>query len=471
MNVVTRFAPSPTGFLHIGGARTALFNWLYARHTGGQFRLRIEDTDRARSTEEAKRAILDGLTWLELDWDGEVVFQSSRMTRHAEVATELLAAGHAYRCYCTPQELAEMRENARAEGRQPRYDGRCRDRDPATTSADVAPAIRIKAPRQGETVIDDAVQGTVRVGNEQLDDMIMLRADGTPTYMLSVVVDDHDMGVTHVIRGDDHLTNAFRQNLIYRGLGWTPPVFAHIPLIHGADGAKLSKRHGALGVDAYRDMGFLPEALRNYLLRLGWSHGDDEIIGTEQAIAWFDLPGINKGAARFDMAKLSNLNGHYMRAAESARLVALVVPFLQRAIGHAISASHQSRLITAMESLKKRARTLVELADLAIFYVRERPLPMEPKAAALLDAEGRGMLTALAERMRGIEPWTADACEAAVRGYADEAGIKLGMVAQPLRAALTGRTASPGLFEVMEVLGKDETLGRIGDVAAAVGAV
>ena len=471
MTVVTRFAPSPTGFLHIGGARTALFNWLYARHTGGQFRLRIEDTDRARSTEEAKRAILDGLTWLELDWDGEVVFQSSRMTRHAEVATELLAAGHAYRCYCTPQELAEMRENARAEGRQPRYDGRCRDRDPATTSADVAPAIRIKAPRQGETVIDDAVQGTVRVGNEQLDDMIMLRADGTPTYMLSVVVDDHDMGVTHVIRGDDHLTNAFRQNLIYRGLGWTPPVFAHIPLIHGADGAKLSKRHGALGVDAYRDMGFLPEALRNYLLRLGWSHGDDEIIGTEQAIAWFDLPGINKGAARFDMAKLSNLNGHYMRAAESARLVALVVPFLQRAIGHAISASHQSRLITAMESLKKRARTLVELADLAIFYVRERPLPMEPKAAALLDAEGRGMLTALAERMRGIEPWTADACEAAVRGYADEAGIKLGMVAQPLRAALTGRTASPGLFEVMEVLGKDETLGRIGDVAAAVGAV
>jgi len=390
MRVVTRFAPSPTGFLHIGGARTALFNWLYARHharhgDGGTFLLRIEDTDRARSTPEAVRAILDGLTWLGLHWDGEAISQVARASRHATAARQLLIEGKAYHCYCTPEELAAMREQARKEGNPMRYDGRWRNRDPKEAPAGVKPVIRLKAPEDSETVIEDLVQGTVRVANDQLDDMVLLRADGTPTYMFAVVVDDHDMGITHVIRGDDHLTNAFRQFQLYRAFGWEPPAFAHIPLIHGPDGAKLSKRHGALGVEAYRDMGFLPEAVRNYLLRLGWSHGDDEIISDDQAIAWFDIKDVGRSAARFDMAKLTNLNGHYLRQTDDARLVELILPRLQATLGGGLAADATARLMRGMAGLKERAKTLVELAENAAFYVRTRPLALSPKASQILD--------------------------------------------------------------------------------------
>ena len=465
MTVVTRFAPSPTGYLHVGGARTALFNWLYSRHCGGRFLLRVEDTDRARSTEAAKAAILDGLRWLGLDWDGDVVYQSEHANRHAALARDLLAGGKAYHCYCTPEELSEMRAQARAEGRPPRYDGRWRDRDPAEAPDDVPPVVRFRAPRDGETVIDDRVQGTVRIANDQLDDMVLLRADGTPTYMLSVVVDDHDMGVTHVIRGDDHLTNAFRQTRLFQALGWEAPIFAHIPLIHGPDGAKLSKRHGALGVAAYRDeLGILPEALANYLLRLGWGHGDDEIIAMTEAIAWFDLPAINKAAARFDMAKLTNLNGHYMRAADDARLCDLIAPRLEKTCGSALDSALRARLLRGMPGLKERAKTIVELADNALFYVQPRPLPLDQKAAKLLDADARVRLGRLASRLADTRDWSADELERVVREFAEAEGLKLGKVAQPLRAALTGRTTSPGLFDVLAVLGREEALGRIADV-------
>jgi glutamyl-tRNA synthetase len=462
MSVVVRFAPSPTGFLHIGGARTALFNWLYARHTGGKFLLRIEDTDRVRSTDAAKAAILHGLRWLELDWDGDVLYQSARAARHAEVALELLAKGRAYRCFCTPEELAERREKARAEGRPLSYDRKCRDRKdvPGGTPS----AIRLKAPLEGETVIDDLVQGVVRVGNEQLDDMILLRADGTPVYMLSVVVDDHDTGVTHVIRGDDHLTNAFRQTQLYRGMDWTAPAFAHIPLIHGPDGAKLSKRHGALGVEAYIEMGYLPEAMRNYLMRLGWAHGDDEIISTEQAIAWFDIGDVGRSPARFDFAKLDSLNSHYLRQAHNARLVALVRPFLAKVMGSAPDAAGEARLLRGMDGLKQRARTLADLAASAALYVRPRPISIDAKAAAILNADARARLGRLALRLAFLDAWNQAALEAAVRAFAECEGAKLGDVAQPLRAALTGSTVSPGIFEVMETLESAEVLGRINDI-------
>src|SRR3954469_8627861 len=363
MTVVTRFAPSPTGFLHIGGARTALFNWLFARHHGGTFLLRIEDTDRARSTDAAVEAIVDGLRWLELTWDGDAVSQFQRRDRHAEVAHQMMAAGHAYRCYASPEELEAMRAAQKAAGQPMRYDGRWRDRDPGEAPAGISPVIRLKAPQEGETVLADHVQGEVRVQNAQLDDMVLLRADGTPTYMLSVVVDDHDMNVTHVIRGDDHLTNTFRQIQIYRAMGWDLPEFAHIPLIHGADGAKLSKRHGALGVDAYRDMGYLPEALRNYLLRLGWGHGDNEIISTEQAIEWFDLSGVGRSASRFDMVKLTNLNANYLRETADAELLALVAERLETQFGRPLSEVESGRLLKAMPGLKPRAKTIVELAE------------------------------------------------------------------------------------------------------------
>jgi glutamyl-tRNA synthetase len=477
MSVVTRFAPSPTGFLHIGGARTALFNWLFARHHGGRYLLRIEDTDRVRSTEAAIQAILDGLGWLGLLGDELPVFQSQRQARHAEVARELRARGAAYHCYCTPEELQEMREKARAEGRSTTYDGRWRDRDPAEAPPGVLPVIRIKAPRAGETVIADRVQGEVRFDNAQLDDMVLLRSDGTPTYMLSVVVDDHDMGVTHIIRGDDHLVNAARQTQLYRALGWAVPEFAHIPLIHGPDGAKLSKRHGALGVDAYREMGFLPEALRNYLLRLGWSHGDDEIISTEQAIAWFDLDAVGKGAARFDLARLTNLNAHYLRATDDRMLARLIAPRLEAGgfpdsqgqppksarSGKRIDAAALARLEAGMAGLKLRASTLVELAASATFYVAARPLALTEPAARLLDGDGRGRLADLMPTLRGASAWEEAALEQLIRGHAKTQGIKLSQVAQPLRAALTGSTASPGIFEVMAVLGREETLARIAD--------
>ncbi|MGE5476728.1 MAG: glutamate--tRNA ligase [Bacteroidales bacterium] len=464
MSVVTRFAPSPTGFLHIGGARTALFNWLFARHHGGQFLLRIEDTDRARSTQQAVDAIFDGIKWLGLDWDGEAVFQFARMDRHAEVARQLVAEGKAYYCYCSPEELEKIREQQRAEGKPMRYPGIWRDRDPAEAPAGAKPVVRLKAPQDGDTVIHDLVQGEVRVANAQLDDMVLLRADGTPTYMLSVVVDDHDMGITHVIRGDDHLTNAFRQYQLYKACGWDVPQFAHIPLIHGPDGAKLSKRHGALGAEAYRDMGFLPEAMRNYLLRLGWGHGDDEIIPTEQAIEWFDLAGVGRSPSRFDMTKLTNLNGHYLRQADDARLVELILPQVEAKVGHAVDAEGKRRLNAGMAGMKERAKTLVELTDSALFYVRRRPLALDEKAAkALEDAEVRALLQEYVQSVSGAE-WTKLVLEEAARVFAEGRGQKLGKVAQPLRAALTGSSVSPPIFEVMEVLGRDEAVARIGDI-------
>jgi glutamyl-tRNA synthetase len=470
MSVVVRFAPSPTGFLHIGGARTALFNWLYAKHHGGRFLLRIEDTDRQRSTKEAVDAIIDGLQWLELRWDGEIVMQSSRVERHAAVARDLLASGNAYNCYCTPEELEAMRAKARAEGRSKLYDGTWRDRDPGEAPPGVKPAIRLRAPQTGETIVADHVQGTVRIANEQLDDLIILRSDGTPTYNFSVVVDDHDMGITHVIRGDDHLNNAFRQIQIYRALGWSVPEFAHVPLIHGPDGAKLSKRHGALGVDAYREMGYLPEALRNYLLRLGWSHGDDEIISTEQAITWFNIDAVGRAAARFDFAKLANLNGHYIREADDARLLGLVVPRLERTLSRTLEDVERARLRAALPGLKPRAKTLVELADHARFYVEKRPLRLDEKAHAALTAEGRSLIAALAPVL-GVLAWQAPTLEEAVRSFAEHRRVKLGAVAQPLRAALVGTLASPPIFEVMAVLGREETLARLSDVAPAQSAV
>jgi glutamyl-tRNA synthetase len=461
MTVVTRFAPSPTGYLHIGGVRTALFNWLYARHHGGQFRLRIEDTDRKRSTEDAVSKIFAGLDWLELDFDGEPVFQSQNAARHSAVAGQLLADGKAYRCYCTPEELAEMRETARAQGRTRLYDRRWRDRDPAEAPQAVAPSVRVKMPVAGETEITDLVQGEVKVANDNLDDFIILRPDGTPTYMLAVVVDDHDMGVTHIIRGDDHLNNAFRQYHVYQALGWEIPAFAHIPLIHGSDGAKLSKRHGALGVDAYDDMGILPAAMRNYLLRLGWSHGDDEIISTEQAITWFDLAAVGRSPARFDLEKLTSLNAHYIRESDDNELVDQILPRIEQVLGAPVAEAARNRLCAGVDGLKQRANTLNELAENALFYCRELPLPLTEKAAKLLTPEARENLASLAIDLEKTTSSDKEALEACVRDFADSHGIKLGQIAQPLRAALTGSTVSPGIFEVMEALGRDETLARI----------
>ncbi|MBB3808447.1 glutamate--tRNA ligase [Pseudochelatococcus contaminans] len=466
--VVTRFAPSPTGFLHIGGARTALFNWLYARRHNGKMLLRIEDTDRERSTEAAVEAIFDGLRWLGLDWDGDATRQFARAERHAEVAHTLLAQGRAYHCYATPEELETMREQARAEGRPMRYDGRWRDRDPSEAPAGVRPVVRLKAPQEGETVIDDEVQGRVTWRNENLDDLVLLRSDGTPTYMLAVVVDDHDMGVTHVIRGDDHLTNAARQKHIYEALGWEVPVMAHIPLIHGPDGAKLSKRHGALGVDAYRSLGYLPEALRNYLVRLGWAHGDQEIFSTEEMIAAFSLSSIGRSPARFDFAKLENLNGHYMRAAPDADLVAAVEAILPeigpaRGLPDKLNEKTREQLTAAMPGLKERAKTLVELVESAYFIFGQRPLALDEKALSLLGNGGRERLRIVADKLAALTEWSAQTTEAAVREAAVEAEVKLGQVAQPLRAALTGRATSPGLFDVLAVLGREESLARLND--------
>ena len=460
--VVTRFAPSPTGFLHIGGARTALFNYLFARHHGGEFRLRIEDTDRARSTEPAIAAILDGLTWLDFEWDGDVVYQFARAARHAEVAHALLENGHAYRCYATAEELEEMRAAQRAAKAPMRYDGRWRDR---TDWPEGAPhVIRMKAPREGSVTIDDLVQGPVTVANAELDDMVLLRSDGTPTYMLAVVVDDHDMGVTHVIRGDDHLNNAFRQLALIRAMGWPEPQYAHIPLIHGADGAKLSKRHGALGVDAYRDeMGMLPEAVENYLLRLGWGHGDDEFISRAQAIEWFDLSGVGRGPARFDMKKLESVNGHYMRAADDARLMTLIEPRVATGIGRALTDSDRDILQRSMAELKKRAANLNHLAAGSLFYLRTRPIPMDDGATKLLASATPGVLDGARGVLAGVNDWTVPVLEQAARDFAEAASLKLGHVAQPLRAAVTGSSQSPGLFEVMAMLGRDEILGRIDD--------
>jgi len=468
--VVTRFAPSPTGFLHIGGARTALFNWLYARRFGGKMLLRVEDTDRARSTQAAIEAILDGLTWLGIKWDGETVYQFPRSARHREVAEQLLAAGKAYRCYASPEELTEMREAARREGRSKLYDGRWRDRDPSEAPAGVQPVIRLKAPQTGETAVDDQVQGRVTWQNENLDDFVLLRSDGTPTYMLAVVVDDHDMGITHVIRGDDHLNNGARQTQIYQALDWTVPVMAHIPLIHGPDGSKLSKRHGALGVDAYRAMGYLPAAMRNYLVRLGWSHGDHEIFSTEEMIAAFDLPQIGRSPARFDFVKLESLNGHYIRQTPDADLLAELEQLLPHLAGGAelkakLGAGLRSRLLAAMPGLKERAKTLVELIDSAGFLFADRPIALDDKAKALMTDEARALIKAVLPDLEAVDPWSAAGAEEAVRTFAERAGVKLGAIAQPLRIALTGRVTSPGIFDVLTVLGKAESLARLRDQA------
>jgi glutamyl-tRNA synthetase len=468
MTVVTRFAPSPTGFLHIGGARTALFNWLYARGRGGKMLLRIEDTDRERSTDAAVAAIIDGLKWLGLTWDGEPISQFARAERHREVAAQLLASGHAYYCFASPQELEEMREKARAEGRTRLYDGRWRDRDPREAPAGVKPVIRLRSRLEGETVIEDQVQGRVVWRNEDLDDLILVRSDGSPVYNFAVVVDDHDMGITHIVRGDDHLTNGARQVQIYEALGWSPPIMAHIPLIHGPDGSKMSKRHGALGVDAYRAMGYLPAAMRNYLVRLGWAHGDQEIFSTEEMLAAFDLPQIGRSPARFDFGKLENLNGHYIRASSDADLLAEIerlLPHIEQGaeLAARLTPELRAKLLAAMPGLKERAKTLVELIESARYVYTERPIAIDDKAQALLDGGGRALIADVLDVLAAVEPWDAETTEAAVRAFSERAGIKLGAVAQPLRAALTGRTTSPGIFEVLAVLGKDETLARLAD--------
>jgi glutamyl-tRNA synthetase len=460
--VVTRFAPSPTGFLHIGGARTALFNWLFARHHQGRFLLRIEDTDQARSTQAAIDAILDGMSWLGLDWDGETWFQSRLAERHAEVAQELLARGHAYKCWMTAEELAAAREEAQRNRTRFLVRSPWRDRDDGP--ADRPFVIRLKAPREGDTTIDDRVQGAVTVQNEELDDFVLLRSDGTPTYMLAVVVDDHDMGVTHVVRGDDHLNNAFRQLAIVRAMGWPEPVYGHVPLIHGQDGAKLSKRHGALGVETYRDdLGILPEALFNYLLRLGWGHGDAEIISRDDAVRWFDLDHVGRSPSRFDMKKLENLNGHYLREADDRRLASLIDHRIEGALRRGLDADDIDRLAGAMAHLKPRAKDLNELAEGALFLFRPRPLDVDDKAAALLGDGARDLLALVYRRLAGLDAWSVEATEQAVREVAEAEGVKLGQVAQPLRAALTGRATSPGIFDVLALLGRDESLARIAD--------
>ncbi|MEM9267359.1 MAG: glutamate--tRNA ligase [Pseudomonadota bacterium] len=459
-SVVTRFAPSPTGFLHIGGARTALFNWLFARHHGGRFLLRIEDTDRARSTPEATQAILDGLTWLGLDWDGEAVSQAAQAERHAAVAHAMLESGTAYRCYATKEDI-EAAKAAEAEAGRPAL-----FRSPWRDSTEIRNApyvVRLKAPQTGETVVKDAVQGTVTWKNEQLDDLVLLRSDGTPTYMLAVVVDDHDMGVTHVIRGDDHLTNAARQTLIYQAMGWDVPVFAHIPLIHGPDGAKLSKRHGALGVEAYAEMGFPPEAMRNYLARLGWSHGDDEFFSTEQAIAWFDLDGIGKSPARFDLKKLENLSGQHFKSMDSARLVELVLGFAAAHTDLSFTEDQIALFYRAAPALAARGKTAPKLIESAQFFLSVRPLNFDEKSAQSLDSVSRGMLNRLTSRLRDVS-WTQPEIEELLHSFATEEELKFGKVAQPLRAALSGQSASPSVLEMMEILGKEESLGRLDDV-------
>lgn len=468
--VVTRFAPSPTGFLHIGGARTALFNWLFARHHGGKALLRIEDTDKKRSTQEAIDAILDGLSWLGLDYDDAPVFQSTRADRHAEVAHKLLDAGHAYKCFATAEELEAMRAEQRANKQPMRYDGRWRDRDPSEAPEGAPYTVRLKTPADGETAIEDAVQGKVTVRNAELDDYIILRADGTPTYMLAAVVDDHDMGVTHVIRGDDHLNNAFRQLPIYHAMdtiegGWDEPTYAHVPLIHGSDGAKMSKRHGALGAEAYRDEhGILPDALFNYLLRLGWGHGDREEITRAEAVELFDLSGVGKSPSRFDLKKLENLNGHYIREASDMVLAEICAPMIETNLGVNVD---QDLLVRAMPVLKTRAKNAHELAEGAAFLFKQRPFEFTEKAANLLNEEAKARLGQLSNRLKAENDWTIDALEATTKSLAEELGLGLGKLAQPLRAALTGTTTSPGIFDVLVLLGREEALARIDEQAIA----
>jgi len=461
--VITRFAPSPTGFLHIGGARTAMFNWLFARHHGGKALLRIEDTDKKRSTQEAIDAIGEGLDWLGLDWDEDPIFQSQRAQRHREVAQQLLDAGKAYKCFATPEELTAMREEQKAQKKPLRYDDRWRDRDPSEAPEEAPYAIRIKSERGGKTTIKDKVQGEVSVQNSELDDFILVRSDGTPTYMLAVVVDDHDMGVTHLIRGDDHLNNAFRQLIIIRAMDWPEPQYAHIPLIHGNDGAKLSKRHGALGVDAYRDLGIIPDAMFNYLLRLGWSHGDDEIISREQAVKWFDLANIGKGPSRFDAKKLQNLNGHYIRESKDAELVGLVVPIIEQQLSVKLSQDQTQILTQAMPFLKTRAKNLIDLAHSSHFLYKKRPLDLDERAQSLLDADAQKMLRVIHDALDQLQNWDSDTIENTIKSVAEAAELGLGKLAQPMRAALTGTTSSPGIFDILVLFGREESLARLSE--------
>lgn len=454
MSIVTRFAPSPTGFLHIGGARTALFNWLLARHYGGKFVLRIEDTDRERSTHEAVEAIFNGLKWLGINWDGEAVFQFSRIGHHVELAEQLVREGKAYYCYCSPEELEQMRNEALAKGLSPKYNGMWRDRDPKDAPANIKPVIRLKAPQAGQTVLNDIVQGTVTVDNDQLDDMILVRSDGTPTFMLSVVVDDHDMGVTHVIRGDDHLTNTFRHIQIYNAFGWDIPTYGHIPLIHGPDGAKLSKRHGALGIEAYRDMGYLPEAVCNCLLRLGWSHGNEEIISREQAIQWFTTENLGKSASRLDFAKLANLNGHYMREADNQRLLTELLRFTGE-----LSDEQRSRLLRGMNGLKQRAKTLIELKDIASIYI-------DPYIPTFIDGDSKQLLNVVKNALDATENWTESELETLLRQLASNLNVSFGKIAQLLRNVLTGKKVTPSIFDMLVSFGKQESLQRISLVLA-----
>ncbi len=467
--VITRFAPSPTGYLHIGGARTALFNWLYAKHCGGRFLLRIEDTDRARSTPEATAAIYEGLRWLGLDWDGDAVSQFERAPRHVEVAHEMIARGTAYKCFSSVEEIETFREAARAAGQPPLFRSPWRDADPATYP-DAPYVVRLRAPREGETAVDDVVQGTITWKNETLDDLILLRSDGTPTYMHAVVVDDHDMGVTHVIRGDDHLTNAARQTLIYQAMGWDLPVFAHVPLIHGPDGAKLSKRHGALGVEAYRELGFLPEAMRNYLARLGWSHGNDEFFTTAQAVEWFDIADIGKSPARFDFVRLENLSGQHIRASEDADLLAAIEDYLALHNARALSGTERAQMLQAMPGMKERSKTIPQMIEMAEFILESRPFSPDEAGVKVLASVSRGILGRLTSRLQNAS-WTAIDLQAGVREFAAEEGLGLGKIAQPLRVALTGRTVSPSVFDMMEILGRDESLARIRDTAEALDGV
>jgi glutamyl-tRNA synthetase len=460
--IITRFAPSPTGYLHIGSARTALFNWLFAKHHGGKYLLRIEDTDRERSTQDAVRAIIDGLNWMGLTPDEDPIFQFQRANRHAEMALKLLAEGKAYYCYCTQQELEEIREKARLEGRPPKYDGRWRDKDPKDAPKDIKPTLRLRAPIDGETILNDRVQGQVIVSNHQLDDMVLLRGDGTPTYMLSVVVDDFDMGITHVIRGDDHLTNTFRQIQLYNAFNWTYPEFGHIPLIHGPDGAKLSKRHGALGVEAYRDMGILPEAMCNYLLRLGWSHGDDEIISRQKAIEWFDFDGIGKSPSRLDMTKLHHINQHYMKEKTAEDLLHLTEKQFDTK-GIKLSSQEKERIKNGIESLKPRAQNLVELAEQADIYRNIRPIKMEDESQQSVITEQKEILAQLSERLKSVVDWSQENIDTKIKEFLTEKGLKLGKIGPSLRLILTGRTSAPGVFEVMFALGKEETLLRLED--------
>ncbi len=461
MTVVTRFPPSPTGFMHIGNARTALFNWLYARASGGKFVVRIEDTDRKRHSEEAVTAIMDSLEWLGLNYDGEVVSQFSRIDRHTEIANQMIENGQAYYCYCSPEELTEMREKAKIEGKKTFYDRRWRDADPSAAPKDIKPVVRVKAPIEGSTTVNDKVQGKITVPNDQLDDFIILRSDGTPTYMLSVVVDDHDMGITDVLRGDDHMNNTFRQKIIFDAMGWDIPVYAHLPLIHGADGGKFSKRHGAQGVHEFKEMGYLPEALINYLMRLGWSHGDDEIISREQAIKWFNLENIGKAPAKFDFTKLDSLNAHYISEATADSLIESSLDFYQQRHNLSISELGKERIIKGIDELKSRAKNLLQFVDESAFYAKTIPLSFDDKALKNLDGADE-ILLALKAGFESAEKLNSETVQAICKSVADEhMNGKLGKVAMPLRAALTGTTVSPSIFHAAEILGVEETCARI----------